>query len=808
MCVLLSTLATPCHLCVYNIGADAASILSEMVSQRNLQEQFNTDEETWPPDQPKNFTPLVLIHHQGQHSMKQPTVVAQVIQTGNINDITTMASNQSVPKHNAKLDSHEPLQKVLDSSTVTNELAEILAPLEQSKDPQLILIEGAPGIGKSILLKEIAYRWGNKQLLKTFEFVLLIQLRNPSVQQVVLVSDLLQLFCMGNRRAVDIAAACQDHLYENGGKDIAFLFDGFDEYPEDLQKNSLIANILRRKVLPYCAFVVSSRPHATVHLRQQATVRVDILGFTEVERNQFIQQALKEQPQSIKELTQYLEDHFTISSLCVVPFNMVVLLYLYKQRSCLPNESLPKNSTQLYNHFICLTICQHLTKYGHLLDNTITDLTNLPDPCSKIIQQLSKFSLEALNNNKLVFTFDEIKVACPDIAAIPGAINGFGLLQAVQHFGLTGKTMTFNFLHFTIEEFLAAHHVASLSPREELKLLEERFWSDIHSNMFAIYISLTKGQRASFRQFIKPSLGRRLKGFLTGEQVENRFLEDKVKCFHLFRCFFAAGDKEMCRSIENAKSLNFSSKTVQINSLMLIVQNTTITLSPNDVECMTVFLTCSSHKEWEELDLDHCYIQDHGVHILHRGLINSSVTITSLWLPYNGLTESSSSAISDITISCRVKILNLNGNKTVGEDERLYSIISDPSSVLEELYIWNTKLSSNAAIKLFTTLRDSKKLRILDISHNDITDEACDAITMAMKNTSLLKLYLGRNPISGKCAQLLLEALQHNNTLKELWLPYRYSDDVKKRIRLSAEEVDEKRQSRNCPVKLKITFWW
>ena len=47
---------------------------------------------------------------------------------------------QSVPEHYPKLDSHEPLQEV----SVTKELAEILAPLEQSNDPQFILIEGAP----------------------------------------------------------------------------------------------------------------------------------------------------------------------------------------------------------------------------------------------------------------------------------------------------------------------------------------------------------------------------------------------------------------------------------------------------------------------------------------------------------------------------------------------------------------------------------------------------------------------------------------------------------------------------------------
>ena len=110
---------------------------------------------------------------------------------------------------------------------------------------------------------------------------------------------------------------------------------------------------------------------------------------------------------------------------------MVVLLYLYKL-----GITLPKNSTQLYHYFICSIICRHLSKLGNPLIHNITDLTDLPEPCSRIIQQLSKLSLEALNSNKLIFNLHEITEACPDIAGIPGAINGFGLLQAVQHFGL------------------------------------------------------------------------------------------------------------------------------------------------------------------------------------------------------------------------------------------------------------------------------------------------------------------------------------------------------------------------------------
>ena len=178
----------------------------------------------------------------------------------------------------------------------------------------------------------------------------------------------------------------------------------------------------------------------------------------------------------------------------------------------------------------------------------------------------------------------------------------------------------------------------------------------------------------------------------------------------------------------------------------------------------------------------------------YTGLTSCDVTITTLWLSYNGITISSSSAISEITISCRVEELNIGGNNTVGEDEKLYSIISDPSSVLEKLYMDFTKLLSNAAIKLFTALSEGKKLRMLWIIGISVTDEACDSIIMAMKkNTSLVQLCMHGNPISEKCAQLIVEALQHNNTLQKLRFSLDYSEDVKERIRLSVEEVNKKK---------------
>ena len=370
--------------------------------------------------------------------MKQSTAITEFVERGHIDKLVT--SSNAVSKYHHKLDSHGPLQEMLDTSKVTKEVADILAPLDRDTKPHFILIEGAPGIGKSLLLKEIAYRWGMHQILQKFKLVILICLRDPTVQQMSLIDDLLQSFCKGDRRATEIASACSDYLIENNGKDLAFIFDGYDEYPEKLRKNSLIAYILRREVLPCCSLILSSRPHASVGFRDQATVRVDILGFTETEREHYIKESMKGQPQKIDELTQYLQGHSTISNLCFVPFNLVTLAYLHKQ-----GIPLPKNSAQLYNYFICLTICRHLAKHGHPLQSSITELTklpkltDLPDPYNRIIQKLSKLSLEALNDDKVIFTFDEMKAACPDITDIPGGIKDFGLLQAVEHFGLTGK---------------------------------------------------------------------------------------------------------------------------------------------------------------------------------------------------------------------------------------------------------------------------------------------------------------------------------------------------------------------------------
>ena len=154
---------------------------------------------------------------------------------------------------------------------------------------------------------------------------------------------------------------------------------------------------------------------------------------------------------------------------------MTILLFIYKQKAMLPTCS-----ADLYNLFICLTICRHLAKSGKSLGEDIRDIDSLPHPHADMIKQLSKFAFEALNKNQLVFSWAEIKNHCP---AITDHLNCFGLLQVVEYIGLTSKTSFFNFVHFSVQEFLAAHYVTSVPPDEEYFIIKEYFWSDIHYNM-------------------------------------------------------------------------------------------------------------------------------------------------------------------------------------------------------------------------------------------------------------------------------------------------------------------------------------
>lgn len=716
------------------VGTDDVMTVSTWAKERYIHRWSKSNEEAWPPDQSKTFTQLTIIH-------------------------------------NIKEGGCEPLKQ----SKLAKGIGPIIAPLEKQEKRVCILIEGEPGMGKSVLLSEIAYLWAKKLILQHNKLVILISLQDPAIQKLSDFNQFLQLFCQRefchqrDTKVTKISSACAYCLSKNGGKDIALLLDDYDECPETLQKDKLIFDIIKRKILPNCSLIVSSRSCASTMQHCQVTTRVEILGFASDEIKCYINTLMKGQSRKIKDLTQSLSNQSSLKSFIYIPFNMVILVYLYKH-----GISVPKNFAELYNSFVCHSICRYLNKYGI---HNITKLTDLSEPYSKIVQQLSKFSFEALNNNKYSFTYDEIKEACSD---------GYGLLQSLQYFGLLQEvkhlshSTTYNFINYSVQEFLAAFYISTLQSSEvELRILEERFWYDNYFNVFSTYIALTRGQRPSFLKF------------LLGNKLLNSLEFLRLYCY-----YSEAGCTEMCSSLDWSQIFVGQAINLQFTRL-----------TATDMKCLVSFLTWSSHKVWQELNLYKCYIQDYGLHILHHGffpLIN--VNITSLQLSYNGLTETTSSWLSDIVINCNVKKLRIDGNHSIGENQQLYAILTDPSTALEQLYMVDTKLSTRAAFTLFISLLHNDTLKELVITDNNVTDDACVVIATALENnSSLVKLWMWNNPIHSEMLVLILKGLEANNTLASLGFP---NCPEKTKLVLASQQntINKNRMNRGCKVKLVIDF--
>ena len=721
-----------CSVC---IGGEALTLLSIHVGRVNAEAHFGDSDYLWKPYQPRFFIPLRLLI--------QPNEVAS---SGNI-----------------QLGSHDP-----DAGKTTKDVTEIFISLENSNKSQFIIIEGAPGIGKTALLREIAYRSGMKTSLQNFTLVLFVRLCDRVAQEATSIIDLLLQYCDGDR---DDAILCKNKLREDGGRSMLFLFDGFDEFFEHQNNDKLFINqIINRRALPLCGLVVSSRPHASEILRHKATIKVDILGFFKEEQHQYIVQSLQRQPQKVEKLTCYLRDHLNISHLCLVPFNLAILLYLYKEKNYLPSDP-----TKLYNHFILLAISRHLAKSGCSLDDNIEQLTDLREPYYTRVKQLSKLALLSLNQQVIANEIDTS--VCPDLLAL----QDIGFLQKQS------KSITSIFPFKIIQEYLAAHYIIhDLQGNEELQCLREWFGSKVHENMFNIYISITKGQRPSFQTFLSDEDD--------NVAISSKYLCNQLKCFYLFRSFYEAGDTRMCMSIEEATI--FKDKEIDLSSTKL---------SATDLECVLLFLTSCSNKHWAWLNLCNCYIQDLGLSIVHKNLIDSHVTISELWLDNNNLSTSSSSVISDIVVNCEVEELAISGNHTIGESSGLYSMLNH-SSMLTRLHMNNTTLSSVAAKTLFNTVKDNKNLKELYVKNNNISDDATYCIiTCLTLNKSLERLEMYGNPITGESIVKILQAFDENNTLLKLVVS-RYSPTVKYNIETVTREINTNRKNQGVQEKL-IVDW-
>ena len=379
-----------------------------------------------------------------------------------------------------------------DLANKTSKISDIFEPFKNNDGdtvvPSVILVDGAPGMGKSTLCKEIAYLWATDQLLEDFQLVLLINLRNPKIQQIMNIESLIHYFYNFDPAGAKTSQLCATFLLQNKESNVLLILDGFDEC-SSLSEDSLIFRILERDVLMNCKLIITSRPIASQELRRVADIRVELLGFEDESKVEYIRNEFKNKPRKIQQLCSYLKKNSSITSICYIPVVMTILICIFKE-----TKDLPDNQAALYEKFITVVVSRYIAKLADKQHSTILRFESLSTPYKEYLYNLSKFAFESLKTDLIVFSKEDIKCVCPDLVLDSNDIHGLGLLNTVSFFSFSQheKCIYYNFLHLSIQEYLAAHYFNTLTPSVQFDMLKMSYFVNSYTNIWILFFDLCK----------------------------------------------------------------------------------------------------------------------------------------------------------------------------------------------------------------------------------------------------------------------------------------------------------------------------
>ena len=347
------------------------------------------------------------------------------------------------------------------------QLADIATPGKDGVLPKFVLVEGAPGVGKSTFAWKACRKWAKGKILQDYELVILVRLRDLSVRKATCLGDLIKY-----PRDPTLCQMVIEEMTKTGGKGVLLLLEGYDELPATLrEEGSLFRSIIKGDLFDEGTVVVTSRhwasePFLLPHYDTKRSIskHIEILGFNRENIQDYLELMLKEEPSLLLDITQYLEFCPHIHSMMYIPLNCAIILEVCKN-SAKESSPIPTTMTELYSSLIRSLLLRHIYDLPEYKDKCVklSNLSHLPECIKSHFVNLAKLAYEGICNNdqRIIFTRDEI----------PDGLNTLGLMQnSMELYVDIGSETSFNFLHLTIQEFLAAYYLLTFSFDEQVKL--------------------------------------------------------------------------------------------------------------------------------------------------------------------------------------------------------------------------------------------------------------------------------------------------------------------------------------------------
>ena len=349
--------------------------------------------------------------------------------------------------------------------------------------PLRMLIDGAPGVGKTTLSRKVSRKWAKGKILTKYWLVLLLHLRERAISKAKTIDDFFY------HDDPDIKRDVIKFVRKNSGNGVLIIFDGFDELSSyERSEESLFLDVSMGKILPMCAVVITSRPYASRTIQELPSINrhIEVLGFTEEQVEDCIKYKIKD-PNKAQELCMELKERLDIASICQIPLNCSIVLYVYEQQ----NYCLPSTLTELYDKFVLHTFKRYIKRtLGNRAANKLRKIEELQNPSREHFKLLCKLAVEGLEADKLVFPMDDLKEIFPVEYQSDIDLPVLDLMTSAKSYSVDGREDTYNFLHLTIQEFLAAYWIAHYLPdTEKLQCYQKK----LEKNRFRMVLLFLSG---------------------------------------------------------------------------------------------------------------------------------------------------------------------------------------------------------------------------------------------------------------------------------------------------------------------------
>ena len=340
-----------------------------------------------------------------------------------------------------------------------------------------ILVEGAPGVGKSTFAWKLCEKWGKGKILQQYRVMLLLRLREKRVREIKTDRDLF-------RRCELIAV---EEICRNGGEGVFLLLDGWDELPEEFrEKDSFFLDLIQGQVLPEATVLVNSRPHASEIIVTECKgcvfQHIQVAGFTEENVQAFISSSVGENSKLLESLQTYVSSYPHIKSMMYNPLNAAIVVEVYRN-SYKEESTIPKTMTELYYSLIRSLLLRYL-KGNPVLGKrrrTIRQFSDLPSDMYQQFCKVCRLAYEGITNHQQVIFTD-----------LPDDFNSLDLMQCVPELYVDeGAVLSYNFLHLTIQEFLAAYHVSLQSAQEKIEFFRNHQKAQSNQMVLKFFAGLT-----------------------------------------------------------------------------------------------------------------------------------------------------------------------------------------------------------------------------------------------------------------------------------------------------------------------------